>query len=206
MHAALAAGLLSHVGLREGDSRDYTGARNTKFVLAPGSVLTKRPPRWIVVADLVETSRLYGRIAARIEPEVVERVAGDLVQRSYSEPHWDTQRGAVMAYERVTLYGLPLVPRRRVGYAEVDPVVSRELFIRHALVEGDWQTRHHFFRDNATLRAEVEELEERARRRDLLIGDDEIYAFYDARIPAQVVSVRHFDGWWKKQRHRRPIC
>ena len=204
MHAALLAGLLSHIGLREGESREYLGARNSKFVLAPGSVLTKRPPRWVVVAELVETSRLFGRIAARIEPEVVEAVAGDLVKRTYSEPHWDAQRGAVMAYERVTLYGLPLVPRRRIGYAEIDPEVARELFIRHALVEGDWQTRHHFFRDNAALRAELAELEERARRRDLLVGDDEIYAFYDARIPADVVSARHFDGWWKKQRHRTP--
>lgn len=204
VHAALVAGLLSHIGLREGDSRDYTGARNTRFVLAPGSVLTKRPPRWIVVADLVETSRLYGRTAARIEPEMVERVAGHLVQRTYSEPHWDAKRGAVMAFERVTLYGLALVPRRRVGYATVDPVVSRELFIRHALVQGEWQTRHHFFADNVRLRAELAELEERARRRDLLVGDDEIYAFYDNRIPQQVVSVRHFDGWWKKQRHQTP--
>jgi ATP-dependent helicase HrpA len=204
VHAALVAGLLSHIGLREGDSREYTGARNSRFVLAPGSVLTKRPPRWIVVADLVETSRLYGRIAARVEPEVVERVAGHLVQRTYSEPHWDAKRGAVMAFERVTLYGLALVPRRRVGYATVDPVVSRELFIRHALVQGEWQTRHHFFADNARLRAEVAELEERARRRDLLVGDDDIYAFYDNRIPQQVVSARHFDGWWKKQRHQTP--
>jgi ATP-dependent helicase HrpA len=204
VHAALVAGLLSHIGLREGDSRDYTGARNSKFVLAPGSVLIKRPPRWIVVADLVETSRLYGRIAARIEPEMVERVAGHLVQRTFSEPHWDTKRGAVMAFERVTLYGLPLVPRRRVGYASVDPVVARELFIRHALVQGEWQTRHHFFADNARLREELAELEERARRRDLLVGDEEIYALYDNRIPAQVVSARHFDGWWKKQRHRTP--
>ena len=184
--------------------REYQGARNSRFVLAPGSVLTKRPPRWVVVAELVETSRLYGRIAARIQPEVVERVAGDLVQRTYSEPHWDAKRGEVMAYERVTLYGLPLVARRRVGYAAVEPAVARELFIRHALVEGDWQTRHHFFRDNARLRAELEELEERARRRDLLVGDDEVYALYDARIPADVVSARHFDAWWKKQRHRTP--
>ncbi|MGV0853768.1 ATP-dependent RNA helicase HrpA [Mycolicibacterium phlei] len=204
IHAALLAGLLSHIGLREGDSREYAGARNAKFVLAPGSVLTRRPPRWIVVADLVETSRLYGRIAARIQPEIVERIAEHLVRRAYSEPHWDSQRGAVMAFERVTLYGLPLVPRRRVGYARVDPQVSRELFIRHALVEGDWQTRHHFFRDNARLREELEELEEKARRRDLIVGDDEIFAFYDARIPAEVVSARHFDAWWKKQRHRTP--
>lgn len=204
VHAALLAGLLSHIGLRDGDGREYQGARNSKFVLAPGSVLTKRPPRWIVVADLVETSRLFGRIGARIQPEAVERIAGDLVQRAYSEPHWDARRGAVMAYERVTLYGLPLVPRRRVGYSQIEPDLARELFIRHALVEGDWQTRHHFFRDNARLREELEELEEKARRRDLLVGDDEIFAFYDARIPANVVSARHFDAWWKKQRHVTP--
>ena len=214
IHAALLAGLLSHVGLREGDSREagsssrasreYSGARNSRFVLAPGSVLTKRPPRWVVVAELVETSRLYGRVAARIEPEAVERVAGHLVQRSYSEPHWDSRRGAAMAYERVTLYGLPLIARRRIGYASIAPDEARELFLRHALVEGDWQTRHHFFRDNQALRAELEEIEERARRRDLLVGDDEIFAFYDARIPAEAVSARHFDAWWKKQRHRTP--
>ena len=204
VHAALTAGLLSHIGLREGDSRDYTGARSTKFVLAPGSVLTKRPPRWVVVAELVETTRLFGRTAARIEPEGIERLAEHLVQRSYSEPHWDAERGAVMAFERVTLYGLPLVPRRRINYAQVEPELARELFIRHALVEGDWQTRHHFFRDNARLREELEEIEERARRRDLIVGDDDIYAFYDSRIPADVVSARHFDAWWKKQRHRTP--
>ena len=204
VHAALLAGLLSHVGVREGDGREYLGARNSKFVLAPGSVLTRKPPRWVVVADLVETSRLFGRIAARIEPDAVERVAGDLVQRTYSEPHWDAKRGAVMGYERVTLYGLPLVAHRRIQYAQVDPAIARELFIRHALVEGDWQTRHHFFRDNAALRAELAELEERARRRDLLVDDDEIHAFYDVRVPAEVVSSRHFDGWWKKQRHRTP--
>lgn len=204
IHAALTAGLLSHVGLREGDAREFTGARNTKFLLAPGSVLTKRPPRWVVVAELVETSRLYGRTAARIEPEGIERIAEHLVQRSYSEPHWGARRGEVMAFERVTLYGLPLVVNRRVGYAGIDPQIARELFIRHALVEGDWQTRHHFFRDNARLREELDEIEERARRRDLIVGDDEIYAFYDERIPADVVSARHFDAWWKKQRQRTP--
>ena len=167
-------------------------------------MLSKRPPHWIVVADLVETSRLYGRIAARIDPESVERLAGDLVQRSYSEPHWDAKRGAVMAFERVTLYGLPLVPRRRVGYATVDPPVARELFIRHALVEGDWETRHHFFRDNARLRAELAEIEERARRRDLWSATTMLYALYAARIPADVLSARHFDGWWRKQRHLTP--
>ena len=207
VHAALTAGLLSHIGLREGEGRDnrmFQGARNTKFVLAPGSVLTRRPPRWVVVADLVETSRLYGRTAARIEPETIEHVAEHLLQRTYSEPHWDAKRGAVMAYERVTLYGLPIVTRRRVGYGQIDPEMPRELFIRHALVEGDWDTRHHFFADNARLRAELAALEERARRHDLLVGDDEIHAFYDARIPADVVSARHFDGWWRNQRQRTP--
>ncbi|MEW5809309.1 MAG: ATP-dependent RNA helicase HrpA [Actinomycetota bacterium] len=204
VHAALTAGLLSHIGMREGDGRDYLGARNAKFVLAPGSVLTRRPPRWVVVADLVETSRLYGRIAARIDPEAVEKVAGHLVVRTYSEPHWDAERGAVMAFERVTLYGLPLVARRRVNYAQIDPPVARELFIRHALVDQEWRTKHHFFADNARLRAELADLEERARRRDLLVGHEEIFAFYDARIPADVVSARHFDGWWRKQRHRTP--
>jgi ATP-dependent helicase HrpA len=208
VHSAVLAGLLSHVGMRREDARqyqrEYLGARSSRFVLAPGSALSKRPPRWVVVAELVETSRLYGRTAARIQPEIVERVAGDLVQRTYSEPHWDANRGEVLAYERVTLYGLPLVARRRVGYARVEPAVARELFIRHALVEGDWQTRHHFFADNARLRAELEDLEERARRRDLLVGDIEIYAFYDARIPADVVSARHFDAWWKRQRRKTP--
>ena len=204
IHAALVSGLLSHVGLREGETREYSGARNVKFVLAPGSVLTRRPPRWVVVADLVETSRLYGRTAARIEPEMVERVAGHLVVKTYSEPHWDAQRGAVLAFERVTLFGLVLVAGRRVGYAAVDPETARALFIRHALVEGDWHTRHHFFADNARLRQQMAELEERARRRDLLVDDDEIFAFYDARIPPDVLSARHFDGWWRKQRQKNP--
>ncbi|MEO9013911.1 MAG: ATP-dependent RNA helicase HrpA [Terrimesophilobacter sp.] len=204
VHAALLAGLLSHVGMRHVDGRDYLGARNSRFVLAPGSVLSKRPPRWVMVAELVETSRLYGRTAARMDPEAVERVAGELVQRTYSEPHWDAQRGEVLAYERVTLYGLPLVARRRVGYARVDPEVARELFIRHALVEGDWQSGHRFVDDNSRLRAEVEELENRSRRRDLLVDDDDVYALYAARIPADVVSARHFDSWWKKQRHQTP--
>jgi ATP-dependent helicase HrpA len=204
VHAALLAGLLSHVGMRHVDGRDYLGARNSRFVLAPGSVLAKRPPRWVVVAELVETSRLYGRTAARIQPELVERVAGELVQRSYSEPHWDAQRGEVLAYERVTLYGLPLVARRRVGYARIEPDLARELFIRHALVEGDWPSRHGFLADNARLRAEIENLQDRARRRDLIVDDDDIYALYDVRIPADVISGRHFDGWWKKQRPKTP--
>src|SRR5262249_21856179 len=143
-------------------------------------------------------------IAARIAPEAVERLAGPLVVRTHSEPHWDAARGAAMAYERVTLYGLPLVAHRRVGLANIDPETARELFIRHALVEGEWRTRHHFVRDNQALVAELTELEERARRRDLLVSEDDLVAFYDARIPANAVSARHFDAWWKKQRHTTP--
>ncbi|CAJ1509248.1 ATP-dependent RNA helicase HrpA [[Mycobacterium] holstebronense] len=204
VHAALLAGLLSHVGMRRDDGREFAGARNSKFVLAPGSVLAKRPPRWTMVAELVETSRLFGRTAARIQPETVERVAADLVQRSYSEPHWDAKRGEVMAFEKVTLYGLPLVARRRVGYARVEPAVARELFIRHALVEGDWVARHRFLADNAALRTQLQELEDRVRRRDLIVDDDTVYDLYDTRIPAEVVSARHFDGWWKKQQKATP--
>jgi ATP-dependent helicase HrpA len=201
VHAALLAGLLSQVGMRDA-AREYLGARNSRFVLAPGSVLAKRPPAWVVVAELVETSRLYGRIAARVDPETVERLAAHLVQRAYSEPHWDARRGAAMAYERVTLYGLPLVAHRRVGYSRVDPVQARELFIRHALVERDWHTRHRFVADNDELRESVAALEARERR--ALVDDESIYSFYDARIPASVVSARHFDAWWKKQRQREP--
>ncbi len=200
IHSAVLAGLLSHVGLRVAESREYQGARNARFVLAPGSVLTRRPPRWVVAAELVETRRLYARVAARIEPDQVERLAGHLVARIYSEPHWERDRGAVMAFERVTLYGVPLVASRRVNYGGVDPTISRELFIRHALVEGDWDTRHEFFHDNRALFAEISELEDRTRRRDLLVGDEELFAFYDRRIPADVVSSRHFDSWWKKAR------
>ncbi|MEB3019505.1 ATP-dependent RNA helicase HrpA [[Mycobacterium] crassicus] len=204
VHAALLAGLLSHVGMRRDDGREFVGARNSKFVLAPGSVLAKRPPRWTMVAELVETSRLFGRTAARIQPEAVERVAADLVLRSYSEPHWDAKRGEVMAFEKVTLYGLPLVARRRIGYARVAPAVARELFIRHALVEGEWASRHRFLADNAALRTHLQELEDRVRRRDLIVDDDTVYDLYDTRIPADVVSARHFDGWWKKQRQATP--
>jgi ATP-dependent helicase HrpA len=207
VHAALLAGLLSHVGLQEESgraSRSYSGARNTRFVLAPGSVLGAHPPQWVVVAELVETSRLFGRIAARVDPAEIERVAGPLVQRTYSEPHWDGRRGAAMAYERVSLYGLPIVPRRRIGYGGVEPAEARELFIRHALVERDWPGRHRFLQRNDALIAELTELEERTRRRDLLVGDEELFAFYDSRIPPEVVSARHFDAWWKAERRARP--
>ncbi|WP_122979366.1 ATP-dependent RNA helicase HrpA [Actinoplanes teichomyceticus] len=204
VHTALLAGLLSHIGLKDTDKREYLGARGAKFAIFPGSALFKRQPRWVMSAELVETSRLWARVNARIEPEWAEKLAPHLVKRSYSEPHWDRKLGAVMAFEKVTLYGLPIVPRRRVGYGRVDPVVSRELFIRHALVEGDWETHHKFFDANRRLLRQITEIENRARRRDIAVDDETVYALYDARIPAEVISARHFDGWWKKARHDDP--
>ncbi len=204
VHTALLSGLLSHIGFKDAEKREYLGARGAKFAIFPGSALFKKQPRWVMSAELVETTRLWGRMNARIEPEWAEKLAPHLVKRSYSEPHWDRKQGAVLAFEKVTLYGLPIVPRRRVQYGRIDPPLARELFIRHALVEGDWETHHTFFAENAKLLAEVEEVENRARRRDILVDDETVYALYDARIPADVVSARHFDAWWKKARHDDP--
>ncbi len=204
VHTALLAGLLSHLGLKDTDKREYLGARGAKFAIFPGSALFKKQPRWVMSAELVETSRLWGRVNARIEPEWAENLAPHLVKRSYSEPHWEKKQGAVMAYEKVTLYGLPIVPRRRVGYAKIDPGLCRELFIRHALVEGDWDTHHTFFHENVKLLERIEEIENRARRRDIAVDDDTVFALYDARIPADVVSARHFDAWWKNARRKDP--
>ena len=204
VHTALLSGLLSHIGLKDTDKREYLGARGAKFAIFPGSALFKKQPRWVMSAELVETSRLWARVNARIEPEWAENLAPHLVKRSYSEPHWEKKQGAVMAYEKVTLYGLPIVPRRRVGYSKIDPVLSRELFIRHALVEGDWDTHHKFYDENRKLLERIEEIENRARRRDIAVDDETVFALYDARIPAEVVSARHFDAWWKKARREDP--
>ncbi|MEU6848681.1 ATP-dependent RNA helicase HrpA [Actinacidiphila alni] len=204
VHQSLLAGLLSHLGLKDTDKNEYLGARSAKFAVFPGSALFKKPPRWIMSAELVETSRLWARVNARIEPEWVEPLAQHLVKRTYSEPHWEKDQAAVMAYERVTLYGVPLVAQRKVTYGRIDPVVSRELFIRNALVEGDWRTHHQFFHDNRKLLGEVEELEHRARRRDILVDDETLYDFYDARLPEEVVSGAHFDSWWKRKRRDEP--
>lgn len=204
IHQALLAGMLSHIGVREAESREFLGARNAKFMIFPGSSLAKKPPRWVMAAELVETSRLWGRMAAKVEPEWAERLAGDLVKRTYSEPHWSAKRGAASAYERVTLYGIPLVTGRQVDYGRIDPELSRELFIRHALVQGEWQTRHEFFHRNRELIDDVADLEHRARRRDILVDDDVLFEFYDKRLPADIVSVRHFDKWWKGASRKDP--
>jgi ATP-dependent helicase HrpA len=157
-----------------------------------------------MAAELVETSRLWGRIAARIEPEWAESLASHLVKRGYSEPHWSSEQGAVLAYEKVTLYGLPIIAQRKVNYGRIDPELSRELFIRHALVDGEWRTRHEFFHQNRKLLDEMGELENRARRRDIVVHDDVLFAFYDRRVGKEVVSARHFDAWWKKAREDQP--
>ncbi len=219
VHQSLLAGLLSHIGMRDDagpqtgrqqtSSRrrgpaEFTGARSSRFAIFPDSGLARKPPSWVVAAELVETSRLWARVIARIEPEWVEPLAAHLVHHAYSEPHWDSRRGAGMALERVTLYGLPLVAARPVTLSRVDPVLARELFIRHALVEGDWQTHHKFYHRNQQLLADAEELERRARKRGVVPDDSVLYSFYDRRIPAEVASARHFDAWWKKVRGAEP--
>ncbi|MFF7394488.1 ATP-dependent RNA helicase HrpA [Streptomyces scabiei] len=216
IHVSLLAGLLSHIGMKdvkdagsEGGGRntgknEYLGARNAKFAIFPGSALFKKPPRFVMSAELVETSRLWARVNARIEPEWVEPLAGHLLKRTYSEPHWEKDQAAVMAYEKVTLYGVPIVAQRKINYGRIDAEASRELFIRNALVEGDWRTHHKFFADNRKLLSEVEELEHRARRRDIVVDDDTLFDFYDQRVPEHVVSGAHFDSWWKHKRHEQP--
>ncbi|WP_412540010.1 ATP-dependent RNA helicase HrpA [Longispora sp. K20-0274] len=204
IHLALLSGLLSHIGLFDAAKREYLGARGAKFSIFPGSALFKTPPRWVMSAELVETSKLWGRINAKIEPEWVEPLAPHLVKRSYSEPHWEKKQAAVMAYEKVTLYGVPIVAQRKVNYGRIAPTVARELFIRHALVEGDWNTHHAFFQENRDLLEEVEELENRARRRDILVDDETLFQFYDERVAKECVSGRHFDSWWKKTKREQP--
>ncbi|MGZ6733282.1 MAG: ATP-dependent RNA helicase HrpA [Nocardioides sp.] len=220
IHQALLSGLLSQIGMLEerekekpgqargGDKprrpgpREYLGARNTKFALFPGSVLHKKNPQFVMSGELVETSRLWARQNAAIKPEWAERLAGELVKRTHSEPHWSRKRAAVMARERVTLYGVPLVADRLVNYGRIDAAIARELFIRHALVYGEWQTHHRFLAENAALMEEAKELEHRARRRDIVVDEHTLFDFYDARVPENVVSGAHFDRWWKQQRDK----
>ncbi|MCE0767198.1 ATP-dependent RNA helicase HrpA [Pseudonocardia kujensis] len=220
IHQALLSGLLSQVGLLEETdkrkdvkerprkdrpgAREYLGARNARFAIWPGSALAKKPPRWVMAAELVETSRLWARTVARIEPEWIEPLAGHLVKKTYSEPHWSRKRASAVATERVTLHGIPVIADRTVEFGRIDPEVSRDLFLRHALVEGDWETRHRFFHANRELLDDAEELEHRARRRDLVVDEDTLFDFYDRRVPASVVSGRHFDSWWKKESRRSP--
>ncbi|MFD6114755.1 ATP-dependent RNA helicase HrpA [Streptomyces yangpuensis] len=204
VHVSLLAGLLSHIGLKDTDKNEYLGARSAKFAIFPGSSLFKKQPKFVMSAELVETSRLWARVNAKVEPEWVEPLAQHLIKRTYSEPHWEKDQAAVMAYEKVTLYGVPIVAQRKINYGRIDPEVSRELFIRNALVEGDWRTHHKFYADNRKLLTEVEELENRARRRDIVVDDETLFDFYDQRIPEHVVSGAHFDSWWKHKKRDEP--
>jgi ATP-dependent helicase HrpA len=204
IHVALLSGLLSHLGMKDGGTREYIGARGAKFAIFPGSVLTRRGPTWVMVAELVETTRLWGRTAAAVDLRQVEPLAEHLVKRSYGEPRWDRRRAAAVAAERVTLYGLAIVESRTVQYGRIDPAVARQLFIRRALVEGDWDQSHAFMRENERRVEEVEVLEARARRRDLLASEAARAAFFDERVPEDVVSGRHFDRWWKGARQTQP--
>ncbi|WP_445399037.1 ATP-dependent RNA helicase HrpA [Zobellella sp. An-6] len=204
LHRALLTGMLSQVGMRDGDKKEILGARNARFVLVPGSALAKKPPRWLMVAELTETQRLYGRIAAKVDPCWLEEAGAHLLKSSYSEPYWSRKQGAVMGYVSQTLFGLPVVVRRRVNYSHVDPKLCRELFIRQALVEGELSTRHEFFHHNRALLEQAETLEHKSRRRDLVIDDETLFRFYDERLPADIVSIRHFDKWWQKARKDNP--
>ncbi|MEV5686887.1 ATP-dependent RNA helicase HrpA [Streptomyces sp. NPDC052164] len=204
VHTSLLAGLLSHIGLKDTEKNEYLGARSAKFAIFPGSALFKKQPRFVMSAELVETSRLWARVNARVEPEWIEPLAQHLLKRTYSEPHWEKDQAAVMAFERVTLYGVPIIAQRKINFGRIDQETSRDLFIRNALVEGDWRTHHQFFHDNRKLLGEVEELEHRARRRDILVDDETLFDFYDQRIPEHVVSGAHFDSWWKHKRRDEP--
>ncbi|MDN3682549.1 ATP-dependent RNA helicase HrpA [Vibrio tapetis subsp. quintayensis] len=204
IHSALLVGLLSHIGVKDQEKNEYQGARNARFNIFPASGLFKKQPKWIMSAELVETSKLWGRIIAKIQPEWIEPLAKHLIKRSYSEPHWSKKQAAVMAHEKVMLYGIPIVPKRTINYGSIDPVVSREIFIRSALVEGEWETKHKFFKQNRKLLQEVEELEHKSRRRDILIDDDELADFYDQRVSTEAVSGKHFDSWWKAKSKSEP--
>ena len=204
LHVALLSGLLSHIGQKEIEKNEYLGARNIKFAIFPNSVLFKTQPKWCIASELVETTRLWGRTVAKIEAEWIEPIAKHLVKYSYSEPRWSKKQGATIANEKVTLFGLPIVQNRIVNYSRIDPTLSRSLFIRHALVEGDWITNHKFYKQNQKLINEVEDLEHKSRRQDILIDDDELFTFYEQRIDKSVVSAKHFDNWWKQKQKSSP--
>ena len=218
VHQALLSGLLSHIGMQDTSAAakeppargrrrpltEFAGARGARFAIFPDSPLARKPPAWVMAAELTETSRLWARTVARIEPEWAEELAGHLIRRSYGEPRWDSGRTAALVSERVMLYGLPIVAARPVLLSRIDPAAAREMFITHALVEGDWQTHHEFFARNQRLLGDAAELERKARRRGLVADDRALFAFYDQRIPASATSARDFDKWWKQTRRDTP--
>lgn len=204
IHRSLLSGLLSNIAARNGDTREFSGARNTTLAIFPASRLARKPPAFIMAAEVLETSRLFAHTVAKIDPLWAEQLAGSLAKRTYSEPHWSSKRGSTMAHEKVTLYGVPLVASRQVTYTSIDPELCHEMFIRHALVEGDWRTNHKFFAHNRALLDDASDIENRTRRRDITMSDDALYDFYAKRIPTSVTSARHFDTWWKSERRKQP--
>ncbi|HYN54305.1 MAG TPA: ATP-dependent RNA helicase HrpA, partial [Methylotenera sp.] len=195
IHKALLAGLLGNIGFKDGDSDSYSGARGIRFHVAPGSCLKKTRPKWVIAAELVDTTKLYARCVAKIEPDWIEPLARGLTESQYSDPRWDRKMGMVNAWERVSLYGLTIIPKRRVHYGPINPVESREIFIREALANGEFDTRAAFFTANERLIAEVEELEHKARRQDVLVDEHQLFAFYDAKIPADIFQAATFEKW-----------
>ncbi|QGU02201.1 ATP-dependent RNA helicase HrpB [Corynebacterium kalinowskii] len=204
LHQSLLAGLLSHIGQRESDSKEFHGARGTRFMIFPGSALAKKPPQFIMAAELVDTSRLWARDVAAIDPNWLEQLAGDLLRHQHSEPHWSSKRGAAMVYQKSTLFGVTVVVDKLVPYHKVDPVSAREMFIRSALIDGQWNTHHQFFHDNVAKLDDVMRMEDKARRRDLVVDEDTLFSFYDQRLPESITTARHFDSWWKKEQPKNP--
>ena len=196
VHQAICAGLLSHFGTKDKD-REYLGARNTKFMIFPGSGLAKKQPKWVMAAELVETSKLFARVNARVDPAWIEPLAKHLTQSSFSEPHWSKKRGAVIAYEKVSLFGLPIVPKRAAVYSQIDPALCQELFIREALVNGDTKLNYAFLQDNQALLAQADELEQKVRRRDLMVEEDTLVEFYANRLPEEVNNEAAFKKWYR---------
>ncbi|HEY7116843.1 MAG TPA: DUF3418 domain-containing protein [Tepidisphaeraceae bacterium] len=203
IHRALLTGLLGNIGQKT-EQHEYTGARGNKFSIFPGSALFKRKPQWLMSAEIVETTRLYARTNAKVDPVWIERVAEHLVKRSYSEPRWEAETANVVADEKVSLYGLAIVPRRTVHYGPIDPKVSRTLFIHHALVEGEYRTQAPFFAHNRRLVEEVEELEAKSRTREYLVGAEARFEFYDKRVPQDVWNGHTFERWRRNAERHNP--
>ncbi|MPS47981.1 ATP-dependent RNA helicase HrpA [Methylobacillus sp.] len=204
VHRALLAGLLGNIGFKDGEADNYLGARGIRFHIAPGSTLKKARPKWVMAAELMETTKLYARCVARIEPDWIEPLARGLTQSHYSDPRWDRKAAQVVAWERVSLYGLTVVPRRRVHYGPINPQESREIFIREALANMEFDTRAPFFAANRKLIAEIEELEHKARRQDVLVDEHTLFAFYDAIIPAGIVNGAGFEKWRQEAERETP--
>ncbi|MBL4940902.1 MAG: ATP-dependent RNA helicase HrpA [Colwellia sp.] len=197
VHQALLSGLLSHLGQQD-ENREFKGARGSKFFIFPGSALAKKPPKWLMSAELVETSRLFARMNARLDPLWIEPLAEHLLKRSYSEPHWEKKQGAVMAFEQVSLYGLAIVSKRKINFNTIEPNTCRELFIREALVNGDCFIKEKFLKENKNLVASIEALEQKARRKDFLIDEQQLVDFYADKLPESIICQRSFLAWWKK--------